>query len=75
MPVSEVVCAIRAGISVVSRTPGSDEARDRHYVVAELPDGQPTIVLKVTDPWRGSARRAVPVDTASARPAFGWPHR
>lgn len=46
-PVSAVVRAIRAGTSVISRAPGSnDEAGDRRYVVAELPDGPPTIVLE-----------------------------
>jgi len=75
-PVSAVVCAIRAGTSVISCQSGSDdEARDRRYVVADLPDGQPTIVLEVAGPRRGIAGSAVLVGRENVRHGTGWTGR
>jgi hypothetical protein len=75
-PVSAVVHAIRAGTSVISRPPGSDdEARDRRYVVADLPDGPPTIVLEDAAPRRSIAGSADSIDPGSASRRARWARR
>jgi hypothetical protein len=72
-PVSAVVSAIRAGAAVVSRPPGSgDEARDRRYVVADFPEGPPSIMLEASTPRRSFSGSAGFIEPESARRGSRW---